>query len=179
MAPNWGGWSIDKKLYDFIRQVLPDSSTILELGSGWTTGELAKHYKMYSVENDIKFVGQYESTYIHAPLKRHEVIENLPYTKWYDPELLKNGLKGIKYDLLLIDGPHKTRSGIVKYMRYFDPSVIWLFDDTQRPADAMVADSIAATLGVPCDTYRGSDEKTFTVLNSPPLADSNDEDSNR
>jgi hypothetical protein len=176
MEPNWGGWSIDKKLYDFIRQVLPDGSTILELGSGWTTGELAKNYKMYSVENDIRYLDKYETTYIFAPSKKHEVIENLPYTKWYDPELLKSGLKGIEYDLLLIDGPHKTRSGFVKYMSYFDPSAIWLFDDTQRPADAMVADFTAAKLGAPCATYKGSDEKTFTVINSPLLADSNDED---
>jgi hypothetical protein len=40
----------------------------------------------------------------------------------------------------------------------------------------MVADFAAAELGTPCVTYKGSDEKTFTVINSPLLADSNDED---
>ncbi len=169
MASKWGLWSIDKSLYDFIRKVLPGGGTILELGSGWTTSELAKHYTMYSVEHDVEFVGKYDSTYIHAPLKEHKRIKNHPTDIWYDADVLRKELKGIKYDLLLVDGPPGTRSGFVKYIDLFDTNAIWVFDDSNRDADRRVVNSASTKLEVPFVTYHGSPRKTYSVINNPLL----------
>jgi hypothetical protein len=165
----WGQWSIDKSLYDFIRKVMPEGGSILELGSGWSTSELSKNYTMHSVEHDEEFVGKYNSTYIHAPLKEHKKIKNHKYNIWYDADVLRNKLKGIKYDLLLIDGPPGTRSGFIKYIDLFDTNAIWIFDDSNRGSDWDVVNSAASRLEVPIVTYHGSTSKTYSVLNHPSL----------
>jgi hypothetical protein len=169
---DWGAWSIDKSLYNYIRKVMPDGGTILELGSGWSTSKLSEHYTMYSVEHDEEFVGKYNSTYIHAPLKEHKRIRNHKTNIWYDADVLRKELKGIKYDLLLIDGPPGTRSGFFKYIDLFDSSAIWVFDDTNRGVDHKVVNSSASKLGSPIVTYHGSTSKTYSVLNNPLLKQS-------
>ena len=170
MASKFGDWSIDEKLYDYIRKVLPDGSTILELGSGEVTDVLARDYTMYSVEHDLEWVGKYNSTYLHVPLREHKAIKNHLHTKWYDADILKWKLRGIKYDLLLIDGPPQTRSGFFKYMEFFDSNAIWIFDDTNRGSDARVLNSVCARLDRPWVTYHGGPDKTFSVVNNPLLA---------
>jgi hypothetical protein len=165
---DWGEASIEKEVYDYIRKVLPDGGTILELGSGWATGELAKHYTMYSVEHDEDYLDKYDSTYIHAPLREHKKVKNHKSTLWYNSDTLKEKLEGIEYDLLLIDGPPGTRSGFVKYIGLFDLTAILLFDDTNRRLDMRVADSVATRLKVPMVKYRGP-KKSFVVLNDPCL----------
>ncbi len=165
---NWGGWAIDKKLYNYIRKILLEGSTILELGSGHSTDVLAEYYTMYSVEHDEEWVGKYNSTYLHVPLKEHKAIKGHQYTRWYDASVLKPKLKGIKYDLLLVDGPPITRSGFFKYMKLFDSNAIWILDDSNRKAEAKVLNSVCARLDRPWVTYHGT-EKTFSVINSPLL----------
>jgi len=129
MASKFGGWSIDKKLYDYIREILPEGSTILELGSGEVTDVLARDYTMYSVEHELEWVGKYNSTYLHVPLCEHKAIKNHLHTRWYSADILRPLLKGIKYDLLLVDGPPQTRSGFFKYMGLFDSNAICHFRD--------------------------------------------------
>ncbi len=166
----FGNWSIDKDLYDFIRKVLPEGNTILELGSGFSTGELSKYYTMYSVEHDEKFLDKYDSTYLHAPLKKHKKLKNHESTEWYDAAVLRDLLKGLKYNLLLVDGPPQTRSGFVKYINLFDTSAIWIFDDAGRSIDRAVVNSAASVLGVPWVNYRSeAGGKIYSVLNNPLL----------
>ena len=165
----WGGWAIDKKLYNHIRNILPEGSTILELGSGHSTGVLAKHYTMYSVEHDLEWVDKYNSTYLYVPLKEHKEIKHHRYTRWYDATRLKEELVGIKYDLLLVDGPPVTRSGFFKYMSLFDSNAIWIFDDSNRGPDLKVINSVCTKLDRPWVTYMCKD-KTFSVIGSPLLS---------
>lgn len=167
MSSKFGGWSIDKKTYNYIRKVVPAGGTILELGSGAITDVLALHYTMYSVEHDKEWVDKYNSTYIHAPLCEHKAIKNHPHTRWYDADVLRPKLKGIKYDLLLIDGPPATRSGFFKYMNMFDSNAIWLFDDSNRTGDRAVVNSVANRLDRPWVTYHSGPDKTFGVINDP------------
>jgi hypothetical protein len=82
---------------------------------------------------------------------------------------LKPQLKGIEYDLLLVDGPPQTRSGFVKYMSLFDSTAIWIFDDANRGSDHAVLNSVSAKLKVPWITYHSGPAKTFSVINSPLL----------
>ena len=163
------GWSIDCSLYAFIRKVLSDGSTILELGSGYGTSQLAKYYTMISVEHDMKFLDKYDSTYLWVPLKEHKEIKNHPTTCWYDAEVLKHKLFGFKYALLLIDGPPQTRSGFFKYFDIFDESVIMVFDDLHRDCERKVINSIASKLKCPYVVYGSGDGKSFGVINDPYL----------
>jgi hypothetical protein len=161
--------SITENLFNYIRKTLPSGSTILELGSGWATGEMAKYYTMYSVEHDEEYLYKHNSTYLHVPLSEHKPLANHQSTLWYDAKILREELKGLKYDLLLVDGPPQTRSGFYKYHDLFDTSVIWVIDDMHRSIDKKVVSSIASALERPYIVYCSEDGKPFAVLNDPIL----------
>ena len=130
----FGDWSIEEECFREIRRILPEGKTILEFGSGWTTDLFSESYKVYSVEHDERWIGKYNSTYIHAPLvpDPHGIV-------WYDVEVLKRELPG-EYDLILIDGPivwqgnKKIRQGFFRNLDLFNLKGCRLvFDDIGRP----------------------------------------------
>jgi hypothetical protein len=118
-------WRLSPTVLRFINNILPEGKTILELGSGTSTGKLAKRYTMYSVEENTEYLDKHKSTYIHAPI----------VDRWYDAKILRKQLPD-KYDLLLVDGPVRTpdhnRSGFVKNLDLFNPKVTWVIDDVQH-----------------------------------------------
>lgn len=160
-------WAISRGLLEFIRKVLPEGSTILELGSGMGTADLAKYYTMYSVEHDPEWMDNYDSTYLNVPLREHKAVRNHTGVLWYNADILRPKLKGLHYDLLLIDGPPQGRAGFVKYFDMFDPTVIMVFDDVNRRRDNSVMNSIASKLDVPYVTYGAGTGKLFGVINDP------------
>jgi hypothetical protein len=164
---SFDGGSITEALFNYIRSVLPDGKTILELGSGWGTGQLAKYYTMYSVEHDEKYLDKYDTTYFYVPLKEHKPLHNHKATLWYDPKILRDMLDGLKYDLLLIDGPPHTRSGFFKYFDLFDETTILVFDDVIRGIDRKVINSISSKLKCPYTVYGNGEGKPFGVINDP------------
>ncbi len=168
-TPSFGNFSIGESLFDYLLGALPEGRTILELGSGWATGELAKHWEVVSVEHKEKYVKRLTNRCIHAPLVEHKPIKNAvgPH-EWYDRDILIPELKGLKYDLLLVDGPPAgTREGIIKYISLFDPDVIMVFDDLQRKTDRRIINSVASKLGKPYITYPHLEGKPFGVINDP------------
>lgn len=169
MSEELGDWSIDPKLVEYIEDVLPKGSTILELGSGHGTQVLADlGYKMHSVEHELDFVGKYDSTYIYAPLEDMKPVRHHPKaTSWYNRDKLTEGLKGLKYDLLLIDGPPAHRAGFIKYFTLFDPESIMVFDDLQRDRERRICHSIAGRLDTCYVTYAAGTKKPFGVINDP------------
>jgi len=167
---SFGLVAIGENLYAYIRKVLPEGSTILELGSGWGTSRLVNHYTVYSVEHDPEYWDKYHDNYLHVPLKQHKAVKNQVGDIWYDAKVLGDVLVGIDYDLLLIDGPPMYRAGFVKYFDFFDPNVIMIFDDVNRKKDNTVMNSIAAKLEVPYVTYGAGTEKLFGVINDPSVS---------
>jgi hypothetical protein len=118
---NFTGWAITKQLFNKITEILP-SGTILELGSGKGTQELAHYgYKMYSIEHDKYWLNRYYTKYIYAPI----------VNEWYDPECLINLPK---YDLLLIDGPDSIdRHIFLNYISLFNTNVPIILDNVDFP----------------------------------------------
>ena len=133
----FGGWAITKDCFDYIRKILPEGKIILEFGSGWGTGELAKHYKMYSIEHNEGYIGGRDSTYIHAPIK----------DGWYDYDIVKNNLPET-YDLIFVDGPTGRigRDGFYKHLDLFDTSVPIIIDDVHRDAEKALIEKVSKKL---------------------------------
>jgi hypothetical protein len=131
---SFGGNQISEPLFYYIQDNLPKGKTILELGSGWGTGQLMKFWNVWSIESDPKWFGKYSDTYFKVPLKEHEPIDGIEQkrNRWYDPDVLKECIKDLKYDLLLVDGPWGNRAGIIKYLDLFDTTVPIIFDDVRK-----------------------------------------------
>jgi hypothetical protein len=114
---------ISFELFFTILCATPTDGTILELGSGSTTERLAFSRNIVSVENSDLYMGMFNNrdNYIQAPI----------INGWYDVEILKKRLN-FKYDVLLVDGPDNDIriDKFAENIGLFDPSVLWLFDDS-------------------------------------------------
>ena len=125
-ATKWtsDAWSISQEMFDYIRSVLDDGATLLELGSGWASGQLSKYYTVYSIEHDRRWLYKYNTNYIYAPIRN----------RWYDIEVLKKELP-IHYDLILVDGPPGPigRGKFYDYLDLFNTKVPIIFDDINEP----------------------------------------------
>lgn len=153
----YGGMSLDKMCVQRIFNSLPKGSTILELGSGWCTGELSKKYTMVSVENNIDYLNKYDSDYIHAPIKE----------KWYDLEEID-----FDFDCLLIDGPHHRQGNRKKILdnlsKFGDLSEkMIVVDDTDRKDGRIIFEKLLEKTGKKGKTFQG-ETKEFGVINYNP-----------
>ncbi len=152
----FGGWSISEQLFKYIRKILPEGCTILELGSGQGTAELAQHYHMISVEHDKKFLNLYPSSYIHAPI----------VNGWYDTRILEQQLKDLSYDLILVDGPTGAigRGKFLDNLHLFNFAVPIIFDDTNRIPEYELCIKTAEKLGRPFEIITTDPQKTFGII---------------
>tara|TARA_R100000808_G_scaffold18910_1_gene41298 strand:+ start:4257 stop:4748 length:492 start_codon:yes stop_codon:yes gene_type:complete len=121
---NLNGMALSIESHQWIHKNIKKESTIIELGAGYGTKELAKFYNVYAVEDDKRFIGlSAEVKYIHAPLKND----------WFDIEAVKAGLPE-KYDLLIIDGPGGNKSNRNLIFDFYDEiflqNIPILIDDT-------------------------------------------------
>lgn len=148
-------WSISKKLYGTIVSLLPEGSTILELGSGWGTGELAKKYTMYSIENDANWLNKYNSHYIYAPI----------VNGWYDVAVLEQELPE-QYDLILIDGPLGLigRSKFFDNLALFNTNVPMIFDDVHRKPEFDLLVKVSTFLNRPFQIVTDKNKQFGLIL---------------
>jgi len=157
----WGKWSISKLVFGFICDVIDKNkgSTLLELGSGWTSGQFAEKYTVHSVEQDEDYaigpLAQPKVNYILCPID--------PKTNWYNLEKL---VLPIKYDLFLIDGPRgsENRVGIMNNLKMFDPNVPWVLDDLQNKVVFDMTMDIAKYLNRPPHVYPDGTGKGFAII---------------
>ena len=175
---SFGKASISEVCYNFIRENLTEGKTILELGSGWATGELGKYYNMISIEHDGQWIEQHNSDYIYAPIR----LYNESWTKpdidendgWYDVDDVKFHLQDKKYDMILVDGPPgwlnsagpgKTigRGGFYKHMDLFNTDVPIIIDDIDRAPEMYLLKLVSKKLNRP---YIILDDKATGVINA-------------
>jgi len=150
----FGGKHLEKTVFDYIRQTIPDRSTILELGSGWVTGQLAQYYTMYSIEESERWLYLYDSHYVYAPLR----------DGWYDIDVLSRELPKISYDCVIVDGPFRKRHrrGLLDHIHLFDVSAIYVHDEVHFSGMYDVMVQAAQALGHTYRVYDG-EEKQFGV----------------
>lgn len=149
-------FAIDDNLYNWILKNIPKGSTILELGSGYGTIDLAKHYKMISIESDPSWINLANSKYIYAPL----------VNGWYDVDILKLHLPELKYDVILVDGPwvkDGNRIGFINNLDLFNKDVIVIFDDTHRKAELSMCVAFANSINKPYQEFIGP-TKNFSII---------------
>lgn len=133
---SFGGWSVDQELFMFIRSILPEGKTIIELGSGWTSGEFSKYYTVYSIEHNKNWINKYDTNYIYAPIKN----------KWFDPKPIQENLPA-EYHLILVDGPPGTmRKNFLHHLDLFNLNVPIIFDDVHRKPDFNLLINVAQKL---------------------------------
>lgn len=128
-------WALPPDAFEFLGSRLSPESTIVELGSGEGTRRLVDCYaRVFSVEHDEKYVGKYDSNYIHAP-----IVDG-----WYDRTAIAYGLPS-RMDCLIIDGPTGAigRQGVLRHLDLFGP-VPMLVDDVHRGAEREIIMAIAA-----------------------------------
>lgn len=150
-------WSMDKEMYNWVRRNIPRGSTILELGSGKSTIDLAKDYKVYSVEHDKEWLNLTDKAkYIYAPIK----------DGWYDTDILREELP-TKYDLIIVDGPpgYIGRMGFYHNLKLFKTKVCpILFDDTNRKVEKDLLEKVTKKLRTKYTEYNVGNKK-FAIIN--------------
>ena len=152
---SFGHWSIPKALFDYILEVIPKGSTIVELGSGWTSGQLSKYYTVYSLENHPKWLYKYDTNYIAAPI----------IDRWYDVDIVRKNLPK-NYSLILVDGPTGSigREGFLKNIDLFNlENVLIILDDVHRKAEYNLFVALAKHLNRRTE-IRGGAGKRFGIL---------------
>ncbi|HJZ24117.1 MAG TPA: hypothetical protein VJ201_06700 [Candidatus Babeliales bacterium] len=157
---NLGAHSISVDLFMYIIKNIPHGSSILEFGSGRGTGELARYYTIFSIENDPLWLNKYPSTYIYAPIK------NYGHYQWYDFDIINKEMPS-SYDLILVDGPpgHFGREGFLMNLSMFNTNVTIIVDDIQRDPERILLENVSKKLERPYEIITCSDKKKFGVIN--------------
>jgi len=138
-------YMLPEKAFEWIFAHLPKRAKIVELGSGKGTERLSERFKMISIEDNPDWIGKYNSTYIHAPIK----------DGWYDRDYLEGKIPQ-DYNLLIIDGPSGSigRLGILNNLDLFNIKNQMLVDDIHRPDEAKLLEQLEKITGRKANTMR-------------------------
>lgn len=150
------GFNCCNEIIEWVRENIPKGSTILELGSGkGSTQLLCDEYKMYSIEHMDKWIGKFNSIYIHAPIK----------DGFYDRKVLKKKLPK-EYALILVDGPPRKidgkkvgRKGFGENLDLFNTDCVIIFDDSDRGREKKLIASVCEQLNRDVVQYKGHDHR--------------------
>ena len=145
--PEFGGSGITEDCFKWIRANVETGSAVLEFGAGLvSTAKLSEHYTLTSVEHDEKFIGTFQSNYIHAPLS--------PSDGWYEIDKLDQ-LRHKEFELAIIDGPPGSgnRFGILLNLDFLKGSKFILVDDTDRPSEKLLTELLSRALNLPFKSY--------------------------
>lgn len=140
------------QIHEFLADYDFGLSTVLEVGAGAGTVELAKRYDVTAIEHDPEYLHLAEGvTYIHTPLVPYEDKYFRDATLWYDTRPLV-GLG--RFDAIIVDGPKGSqgRGGFFTNLDLFR-SDLYIFDDTHRMWEFRLAGRVADHFGVPFTTH--------------------------
>jgi precorrin-6B methylase 2 len=155
---NLDGWSIGSEMMDWILINIKKESTILEFGAGKGAIELAKQYKVISIEHDPEWINLTKKAEYHLV----SIIDG-----WYDRRAVAKAIHGKRIDVVIVDGPPGTgnRDGLFSFIKN-TPSLtksIFIVNDVHREKEKMLAEKIANLLKRKL-TFFKTEEKSFCVL---------------
>lgn len=171
---------LSTKVVDVLLSNIEPGSTVLEIGTGYGTEALARHYNVISIEDNAEYHTGH-SKLIHAPLVPTGV-ESRSFAKhypkhspvWYDVEVIRRSIADITYHAIIVDGPSGPRSRPWFAWFYsnglFDTEVPVIIDDVHRASDWSMARSVASTQGTDvirvfdlCNTHKNGN---FALISS-------------
>lgn len=159
-------WTAPEALFQHIRDRVPKGGTILELGSGYGSRELARDYTVYSIEHSEKWAHKFpEVNYILAPLVDYNDQYFRDATAWYDPTVLERELPK-EYDAILIDGPPGKvgRAGFYTNLHLFRIDVPMFFDDVHRLWEFRLMGKVAGKLDRTPAVYNCKRRRWYGVI---------------
>jgi len=133
-----GGVCLSSRFLDFVYNNIPEGSTILEFGSGTSTGKLVDRYTVFSIEENESYVGLHHDNYLHA-----EIVDD-----WYNKKKVIDFISDLQYDAIIVDGPaHGLRKGILDILEYMNLNVPIFIDDLERADDRAVFSVLSSIAG--------------------------------
>lgn len=151
----FGKSAISRELFNKIKEILPEGSSILEFGAGEGTKELLNYYKVSSVEHNGKYAKQIKAKCSHcvylAPLENG----------WYSEDMVRSALS-VKKALILIDGPPKELRANLPIDLFKDIECPVIFDDVNRGLDRSIMHLFCYKNKYESKIYKGK-EKDFAV----------------
>jgi len=130
------------KVFEVIKNILPNGGKILELGSGYGTKKLIDlGFSVSSIEQNEDWQFKFHENYICCPIKKYDNYH------WFDSDKL---FPFSGYDLLIIDGPtgppteefYSCRVGFLDFKHLFDLSAPIIVDDTNRYHEKLIAENL-------------------------------------
>lgn len=122
---NWGGSGIERCLYDYVVDMFPKGTKMLEIGGGdVSTKVFSDYFTLTTIEQSTNWIGKYKSNYIYAPL----------LGDWYNPKYLINITKD--YKIVFVDGPSgDKRHELLNNLEIFNVDAVWIFHDIYRETE--------------------------------------------
>lgn len=139
---SWGGSGIEKVVYDYIVNLLPKGSSILEFGAGYvSTVALMNDYDLISIEHNPEF----------ANINPNTILCDIK-DGWFD--LNRKHLKD-EYDLIFIDGYGRLKS--LDNMDIISRGKKILIHDTYREDEIELANKLSVLLNRPVTFFTEGD----------------------
>jgi len=86
-------------------------------------------------------------------------------TGWYSVPQIETVLKGLSYDLIIVDGPKRNgRHGFLHNFELFDSTAAIIIDDVNRPNIKLMADLIQKILDRPYRVINTDEKRAFAVF---------------
>jgi len=152
-------WRMDSKVLDWMKDNVPSTAVVLELGGGAGSIDLHKHWTGWTVEHDFQWYQWLERKgvpAIYSPLR----------DGWYG--LAPRTVRKLQTaDVVIIDGPPSTlRPNAAHHLHHIKEGAIVVYDDAHRSrVRKMVVGEVLAT--IKCDHGRRSIIAKHPCLTAP------------
>lgn len=133
VTEDFDSWNLSPELLEHVVTVLPPGAHILELGSGKSTRELAKFFRITAVEDNPE--------YAKAP---NVVFVARGESGFYDAKLFADIVSSAAYDMVVVDGPstfphyRNCRLEFANFIKLLKGNPYLVIDDIHRKTEFLL-----------------------------------------